>query len=207
MAPNKPRQSVIMPLCAVQLTAKANKVTKKKGTRRKRNTKMYANEKVLKNVQLCNSKPAQCTVCDKPADGVKYNAISCDSCRVFYRRIILAVDKDPTFKPPCKCGGVVRRHDGRDAIEVMLKCQRCRLEKCHTVGMEARYVTGHSSHNDLRTVRKRSIPLTWASSLDGNDTHVYDTLMMIYNAYVNGETLSNKGTLLSVTLREYHRLL
>merc|ERR1711892_660996 len=58
--------------------------------------------------------------------------------------------------------------------------------------MEARYVTGHSSHNDLRTVRKRSIPLTWASSLDGNDTHVYDTLMMIYNAYVNGETLSNK---------------
>ena len=59
MAPFKacaqPRKSVIMPLCAVNVTAMATAKASKNGktkakTRRKRNPKMYANEKVMKNM-------------------------------------------------------------------------------------------------------------------------------------------------------------
>ena len=46
----------------------------------------------------------KCHIChEKPARGIKYNAISCDSCRVFFRRIVLIKDQDPSRESLHKC--------------------------------------------------------------------------------------------------------
>ena len=53
----------------------------------KRQKKLFAGEK--------------CSICDREANGIKYNAISCDSCRVFFRRIVLSMEKSNKTQLPC----------------------------------------------------------------------------------------------------------
>ena len=161
----------------------------------------------------------QCTVCGKPADGVKYNAISCDSCRVFFRRIILFADKNPGTQQPCKCRTYIhhlnifsywrfsgenrRRHRDISEVKLMLKCQKCRLEKCLEKGMEPRYVTGHSNYNDQRTVRSVRIPGTvqkWNSNLQGLDYSLYNTLLRLYHNYLNGVEVHKQSVINRHTL-------
>jgi len=186
MAPHKstPRLSVIKPLESVQTRTENGKVT-----RRTRNKKMYSNEK--------------CTVCGKQADGVKYNAISCDSCRVFFRRIILFADKNPGTEQSCKCHDNRNRHRDISEVKLMLKCQKCRLEKCLEKGMEPRYVTGHSNYNDQRTVRSVKLPGTvqkWNSDLQGVDYSLYNTLLRLYHNYLNGVEAHKKDIINRHTL-------
>ena len=71
-----------------------------------------------------------CMVCGGKALGYNFNAVTCESCKAFFRRNALS-SKDFTcpFEENCKISVVTRRF-----------CQKCRLDKCFTIGMRKDYI-------------------------------------------------------------------
>ncbi|XP_059610726.1 nuclear hormone receptor HR96 [Phlebotomus argentipes] len=71
-----------------------------------------------------------CSVCGDKALGYNFNAITCESCKAFFRRNALAT-KPLTcpFSDQCEITVVTRRF-----------CQKCRLEKCFAIGMKKEYI-------------------------------------------------------------------
>ncbi|CAF3512466.1 unnamed protein product, partial [Rotaria sp. Silwood2] len=86
---------------------------------------------ILPEVQSLNNKKTKtgtltCVVCGSPANGYNFDAISCESCKAFFRRNAL---KDPTT---LEC----RRNDNCDiTLETRRRCSACRLIKCLNKGM------------------------------------------------------------------------
>lgn len=73
---------------------------------------------------LCNQKKDKtCLVCGDKALGYNFNAVSCESCKAFFRR-----NAHKTIRGRC---------EGKCDINVESRsfCKRCRLAKCFTVGM------------------------------------------------------------------------
>ncbi|GBN69048.1 Nuclear hormone receptor HR96, partial [Araneus ventricosus] len=72
----------------------------------------------------------KCGVCGDHALGSNFNAITCESCKAFFRRNAL---KPKEFKCPfennCKVDLVTRRF-----------CQKCRLKKCFEIGMKKEWI-------------------------------------------------------------------
>lgn len=71
-----------------------------------------------------------CMVCGDRALGYNFNAVTCESCKAFFRRNALS-NKELTcpFNDKCVITVVTRRF-----------CQRCRLEKCFSIGMRKEYI-------------------------------------------------------------------
>lgn len=71
-----------------------------------------------------------CMVCSDKALGYNFNAITCESCKAFFRRNALS-NKEFTcpFNGNCEISIVTRRF-----------CQKCRLEKCFSIGMRKDYI-------------------------------------------------------------------
>ncbi|XP_055676735.1 nuclear hormone receptor HR96 [Lutzomyia longipalpis] len=71
-----------------------------------------------------------CSVCGDKALGYNFNAITCESCKAFFRRNALST-KPLTcpFSEQCDITVVTRRF-----------CQKCRLEKCFSIGMKKEYI-------------------------------------------------------------------
>lgn len=71
-----------------------------------------------------------CMVCGDKALGYNFNAVTCESCKAFFRRNALS-SKGFTcpFNETCEVTIVTRRF-----------CQRCRLEKCFRIGMRKEYI-------------------------------------------------------------------
>ncbi|XP_033324953.1 nuclear hormone receptor HR96 [Megalopta genalis] len=71
-----------------------------------------------------------CGVCGDRALGYNFNAVSCESCKAFFRRNALK-NKDfrCPFKENCDITPVTRRF-----------CQKCRLDKCFSIGMRKEYI-------------------------------------------------------------------
>ncbi|XP_071573190.1 nuclear hormone receptor HR96 [Temnothorax nylanderi] len=71
-----------------------------------------------------------CGVCGDRALGYNFNAVSCESCKAFFRRNAL---KNKDFKCPftenCTITIITRRF-----------CQKCRLDKCFSIGMRKEYI-------------------------------------------------------------------
>lgn len=71
-----------------------------------------------------------CGVCGDHALGSNFNAITCESCKAFFRRNAL---KTKEFKCPfsdnCKVDIITRRF-----------CQKCRLKKCFNIGMKKEWI-------------------------------------------------------------------
>ncbi|KAI4472676.1 hypothetical protein M0802_016586 [Mischocyttarus mexicanus] len=71
-----------------------------------------------------------CGVCGDRALGYNFNAVSCESCKAFFRRNAL---KNKDFRCPftenCSITPVTRRF-----------CQKCRLDKCFSIGMRKEYI-------------------------------------------------------------------
>ncbi|KAG7162620.1 Nuclear hormone receptor HR96-like 2, partial [Homarus americanus] len=72
----------------------------------------------------------KCGVCGDRALGYNFNAITCESCKAFFRRNAL---KNKDFRCPfqesCKVDQVTRRF-----------CQKCRLRKCFDIGMKKEWI-------------------------------------------------------------------
>ncbi|XP_034837333.1 nuclear hormone receptor HR96 [Maniola hyperantus] len=81
-----------------------------------------------------------CLVCGDKALGYNFNAISCESCKAFFRRNALT---NKEFKCPfsnnCEITVVTRRF-----------CQKCRLEKCLSVGMVKEFIMSEEDKAEKR---------------------------------------------------------
>ncbi|CAF3564631.1 unnamed protein product [Rotaria sp. Silwood1] len=73
-----------------------------------------------------------CSICEGPAHGYNFDAISCESCKAFFRRNALRSDG----KLLC------RTNDGQCVITVTTRkrCKACRLAKCFEKGMRADWI-------------------------------------------------------------------
>lgn len=71
-----------------------------------------------------------CGVCGDKALGYNFCAVTCESCKAFFRRNALTKkDFRCPFKEQCEITAVTRRF-----------CQKCRLEKCFAIGMRKDYI-------------------------------------------------------------------
>ncbi|XP_034255825.1 nuclear hormone receptor HR96 isoform X2 [Thrips palmi] len=81
-----------------------------------------------------------CSVCGDLALGYNFNALTCESCKAFFRRNAL---KAKEFKCPftesCVMTAITRRF-----------CQRCRLQKCFAVGMRKEYIMSEEERLNKR---------------------------------------------------------
>ncbi|XP_048486645.1 nuclear hormone receptor HR96 [Plutella xylostella] len=81
-----------------------------------------------------------CLVCGDKALGYNFNAISCESCKAFFRRNALASKE---FKCPftnnCDITVVTRRF-----------CQKCRLVKCLSIGMVKEFIMSEEDKAEKR---------------------------------------------------------
>lgn len=87
----------------------------------------------------------KCSICDREANGIKYNAISCDSCRVFFRRIVLSMEKNNRSQLECIRTKMSSSTFGLTPREAQMKCQHCRFLACCNAGMCAEYVQGSAA--------------------------------------------------------------
>lgn len=71
-----------------------------------------------------------CGVCGDKALGYNFNAVTCESCKAFFRRNALAKkDFRCPFNEQCLITTITRRF-----------CQKCRLDKCFAIGMRKDYI-------------------------------------------------------------------
>ena len=85
--------------------------------------------KVVKIRENGPSLRKNCLVCGDHATVYHYNALSCQSCKIFFRRsIIKGSSKTCKYMGGCQITMSAR------------KCQSCRLKKCYAIGMLSKYV-------------------------------------------------------------------
>ncbi|XP_067135823.1 nuclear hormone receptor HR96-like [Centruroides vittatus] len=81
-----------------------------------------------------------CGVCGDKALGFNFSAITCESCKAFFRRNAL---KRKEFKCPfnenCKVDIITRRF-----------CQKCRLKKCFEIGMKKEWIMSEEEKQSKR---------------------------------------------------------
>ncbi|XP_055902957.1 nuclear hormone receptor HR96 [Eupeodes corollae] len=83
-----------------------------------------------------------CMVCGDKALGYNFNAITCESCKAFFRRNALAKKSfSCPFNQNCEITVVTRRF-----------CQKCRLKKCFDIGMKSENIM---SEEDKLIKRKK----------------------------------------------------
>lgn len=71
-----------------------------------------------------------CGVCGDKALGFNFNAVTCESCKAFFRRNALTLKQfNCPFNNDCEITVVKRRF-----------CQKCRLEKCFSIGMKKEHI-------------------------------------------------------------------
>ncbi|XP_013165741.1 PREDICTED: thyroid hormone receptor alpha [Papilio xuthus] len=116
-----------------------------------------------------------CLVCGDKALGYNFNAISCESCKAFFRRNALATKE---FKCPfannCEINVVTRRF-----------CQKCRLEKCLAVGMVKEFIMS----DEDKAEKRRKIEENRAKKRQISDTE--DTVTSSKNFKRDEESVLN----------------
>ncbi|KOB69542.1 Nuclear receptor HR96 variant 1, partial [Operophtera brumata] len=97
-----------------------------------------------------------CLVCGDKALGYNFNAISCESCKAFFRRNALtSKELKCPFTNNCVITVVTRRF-----------CQKCRLEKCLSVGMVKEFIMS----DEDKAEKRRKIEENRARKRQSNDT-------------------------------------
>ncbi|CAF4080366.1 unnamed protein product [Adineta steineri] len=84
--------------------------------------------------------PLICVVCDADAHSYNFDAITCESCKAFFRRNVLRLQK-------LKC-----RNDGHCDVKFNIKkrCKKCRLEKCIEQGMRKEWILTDKEREEKR---------------------------------------------------------
>lgn len=83
-----------------------------------------------------------CSVCGDKALGYNFNAMTCESCKAFFRRNALSTKGFTCpFSESCEITVITRRF-----------CQKCRLDKCFAIGMKKEYIM---SEEDKALKRKK----------------------------------------------------
>lgn len=158
----------------------------------------------------CNKLLLTCVVCGGDAHGYNFDAISCESCKAFFRRNAIR----PLSKFKC-------RHDGHCevAFDRKRRCKKCRLEKCLQSGMRKEWILTENEkqekrmkiehnrrlralHDRQKTVRQREPKAKDVSSVDRK--HLFApidqspmsetdwlTIDFIQNAYTRAVTLNH----------------
>lgn len=90
-----------------------------------------------------NSQAKICVVCGDKALGYNFNAITCESCKAFFRRNALSPKRFKClFEGHCEVTVVTRRF-----------CPCCRLQKCFKAGMKTEYIMSEED----KVLKKRKI--------------------------------------------------
>uniref|UniRef100_T1JKD5 Nuclear receptor domain-containing protein n=1 Tax=Strigamia maritima TaxID=126957 RepID=T1JKD5_STRMM len=91
--------------------------------------------------------PKICGACGDNAKSCHFGAISCDSCKAFFRR---SVQNDAYKHFYCP-------YDGRCHISMSSRkcCQYCRFKKCETIGMEKGWVMSEEQRTELLRQRMK----------------------------------------------------
>ncbi|CAF0751483.1 unnamed protein product [Adineta ricciae] len=96
--------------------------------------KARSNAKRYKSVLMC-------AVCEGDAHGYNFDAITCESCKAFFRRNALRpIDK-------LKCRG---NRDCDVKVNIKKRCKRCRIVKCLAVGMRKEWILTDKERQDKR---------------------------------------------------------
>ncbi|KAH8382425.1 hypothetical protein KR009_003498 [Drosophila setifemur] len=108
------------------------------------------------------SPPKNCAVCGDKALGYNFNAVTCESCKAFFRRNALAKKQFTCpFNQNCDITVVTRRF-----------CQKCRLRKCLDIGMKSENIMSEED----KLIKRRKIETNRAKrrlmengTVDGGD--------------------------------------
>lgn len=118
-----------------------------------------------------------CLVCGDKALGYNFNAISCESCKAFFRRNALTSKE---FKCPftnnCDITVVTRRF-----------CQKCRLEKCLSIGMVKEFIMSEED----KAEKRRKIEENRARKRQMSDRDTEDTVSSSKNFKRDDEVTNN----------------
>ncbi|CAF1495087.1 unnamed protein product [Adineta ricciae] len=116
------------------------------------------------------TKPGVCLVCGDQARTVNYGALSCLSCRTFFRRHGFRIKNTLVCYYEKNCS---------ITIKTRKLCTTCRLRKCLAVGMSPDFIRKEDLHEKLRSRKRRkqkllaqdSITLSqpWSLNLLSND--------------------------------------
>ncbi|XP_055626437.1 nuclear hormone receptor HR96 [Toxorhynchites rutilus septentrionalis] len=97
-----------------------------------------------------------CSVCGDKALGYNFNAMTCESCKAFFRRNALSTKGFTCpFNEVCEITVVTRRF-----------CQKCRLDKCFQVGMKKEYIMSEED----KALKRKKIEQNRAKKRKANDT-------------------------------------
>lgn len=103
---------------------------------------MVNSEKLVNNNNIQHLNLKTCGVCGDKALGYNFNAVTCESCKAFFRRNALTTKEFRClFNGDCEITVVKRRF-----------CQKCRLDKCFAIGMRKEYIM---SEEDKEIKRKK----------------------------------------------------
>ncbi|XP_017020556.1 nuclear hormone receptor HR96 [Drosophila kikkawai] len=107
--------------------------------------------------------PKNCAVCGDKALGYNFNAVTCESCKAFFRRNALAKKQFTCpFNQNCDITVVTRRF-----------CQKCRLRKCLDIGMKSENIMSEED----KLIKRRKIETNRAkrrmmeNGTDGGDAN------------------------------------
>uniref|UniRef100_A0A1I7TY57 Nuclear receptor domain-containing protein n=1 Tax=Caenorhabditis tropicalis TaxID=1561998 RepID=A0A1I7TY57_9PELO len=73
-------------------------------------------------------RPNTCAICQQKAFGYNYDVVSCNACKMFFRRA-----NTERIDEKCKRGGTC--FDGDDLLITRPRCRACRYRKCKRLGM------------------------------------------------------------------------
>ncbi|CAF3114235.1 unnamed protein product [Rotaria sp. Silwood2] len=149
------------------------------------------NQKKQKNVSLI------CAICGSTANGYNFDAISCESCKSFFRRNAL---KDP----PLKC-----LHQGTCDVSLNSRrhCSACRLTKCFNSGMRRERLLIAEQKSEIRRHRQEHQSLNintteqqvqLSPSLSFNDlSSILDQELSLFSECLQNHSVQSKKALLS----------
>ncbi len=114
-----------------------------------------------------------CTVCGDMANGMHYNALTCEGCKIFFRR---QSRRQEQLK---KCAAHVDTHDCMMDSHTRKQCSYCRMKKCLQVGMEIDRKCQYLECFSRIVLHSLVSPELWCVCVEGEGGDV-DLLFILY---------------------------